>query len=386
MASDARQGHVIAAAFSDGMSAATTDVQVQLVHEGIAFNASGVALTIWPYSALQSAEPISRHSDDILLNSAQHPDATLFISNAGFVQRLAERVPALTTYATRKREATPWLWVSLAILAICAIVWAADLSPSRALASLLPDTARQKLGQNIISGLSRSAKTCSTPDGNRALEKIKHRLLDRTGAAQNFSIVVLDWNIVNAFAVPGEQIILTRKILEKASGSDEISGILAHEIGHGLELHPETGVVRAMGMSAAVQFLLGGGNSNIANVGVLLAQLSYSRNAEREADAHAVKLMREANISLKGVKDFFERMNEKDKAKSNTFERTTSFLRSHPVTEERLKRFETAPKYDARPVLTSDEWRALKTICGKPKAKSKPKDKPKSKSDPGKAI
>ena len=370
MASDVTQGHVVTAAFSDGSSAATTDVQVRLAHEGITFHASAIPLTVWPYSTLACAEPISSHSDDVLLSSTEQPDATLFIANPNFVQRLAERALGLTTYATRKRAAVPWLLASLAVIAIGVALWAADLSPARAVASLLPDAARQKMGQNIIIGLSKKSKACTSPDGDRALAEIKRRLLERTGATEDFSIVVLDWNIVNAFAVPGEQIVLTRRILEKASGGDEIAGVIAHEIGHGLELHPETGVVRAMGMAAAVQFLLGGGNSNLANLGLLMAQLSYSRDAEHEADAHAVQLLREANISINGIKGFFERMNAKDASKTGSLTHSITFLRSHPITKERLKRFGDAPTYNATPVLTSVEWNALKTICRKSKSKT----------------
>jgi len=388
MASDASQEHVVTAAYSDGASAATIDVQVRLAHEGVAFHASRVAITVWPYNTLKAAEPISGHSDDILLSSQNQQDATLYISNSSFVRRLAERAPALTTFATRKREVMPWLWASVGVLALCAVVWAADLSPARAIANLLPDSARQKLGENIIASLSRNAKTCSTPEGDRALAKIKQRLLDHSDAAGEFSVVVLNWNVLNAFAAPGEQIILTRKLIETASGGDEIAGILAHEMGHGIELHPETGVVRAMGLTAAVQFLMGGGSSNAASFGILLAQLSYSRDAEREADAHAVRLMREAQISLKGVKGFFGRMNKKEKLKPGVLRRTVSFLRSHPVTEERLKQLEAAPGYDARPVLNPAEWQALKNICGKLKSKSKPKpkDTPKTKPDTGQAL
>lgn len=373
MASDTLNDLAVTAAFSDGTSAATTDVQVRLAHEGVTFHASGTPPTVWPYSTLTCAEPISHHSDDVLLGSSEHTDATLFLSGHDFVQRLAERAPNLTTYATRKRAAVPWVLASLAVGVLCFVVWAADLSPARAVAELLPDNARQKMGQSVIAGLSQNSKACSTPEGDRALAHIKDRLLGNAPSGQDFSIVVLNWNIVNAFAVPGEQIILTRRILEKAGGGDEIAGVIAHEMGHGLELHPETGVVRAMGMTAAVQFLLGGGNSNIANVGVLLAQLSYSRNAEREADAHAVRLLREANISINGITDFFKRMNNKETAKRGSFPRTASFLRSHPMTEERLKRFEEAPSYDSSPVLTSVEWNALKTICRKAKQKTKPK-------------
>lgn len=384
MASDAHTASYVTASYSDGASAATTTVEVRLAHEGVAFHSSGLPLVTWPYNTLTSSEPISRHSDDVLLGSTDHPDATLFVANAAFTQRLKERAPSLSTGATRKREAMPWVWATLAVLAIAAGIWASGFSPSRTLAGMLPETARQQLGNSITASLSKDAKSCATPAGQRALDKIKQRLLRSANTDQTFSISVLDWNVLNAFAAPGGRIILTRKIIEKASGGDEIAGILAHEIGHGLELHPEAGLIRGMGMIAAVQFMLGGGNSNMASIGILLAQLSYSREAEREADAHAVKLMTDAKVSLTGLKSFFRRMNKQKNAKPSTARRSVNILRSHPVTEERIKQFDAAPTYEATPVLSEAEWAALKSICGEQKSKRAPKEPPDL--DPGKEI
>jgi predicted Zn-dependent protease len=57
-------------------------------------------------------------------------------------------------------------------------------------------------------------------------------------------------------------------------------------------LHPETSLVRVIGMSAAVELLLGGGSGTLANLGVLLTQLSYTRQAEEEADVEALSRLR----------------------------------------------------------------------------------------------
>ena len=45
-------------------------------------------------------------------------------------------------------------------------------------------------------------------------------------------VVLLDWRLVNAFAVPGGQIILTRGLVQTAGSPDEVAGVLAHELGH----------------------------------------------------------------------------------------------------------------------------------------------------------
>ena len=100
-------------------------------------------------------------------------------------------------------------------------------------------------------------------------------------------MIVIDWPLLNAFAAPGEQIVLTHGIISKAESADEIAGVLAHEMGHGIEMHPESGLVRAIGMMAAIDLMLGGSGGTLANFGALLAQLSYTRDAERVAAGRA---------------------------------------------------------------------------------------------------
>ncbi len=54
--------------------------------------------------------------------------------------------------------------------------------------------------------------------------------------------------------------------------------------------------------------MLGGSGGTLANIGIVLAQLSYSRAAEREADVHALEILKRAGISAKGFAGFFTRV------------------------------------------------------------------------------
>lgn len=68
--------------------------------------------------------------------------------------------------------------------------------------------------------------------------------------------MVVDWDLLNAFAVPGNKILLTKELIEKADGPEEVAGVLAHEMGHGIALHPETGIIRAVGLAAALELMM----------------------------------------------------------------------------------------------------------------------------------
>ena len=176
----------------------------------------------------------------------------------------------------------------------------------------MPQEARAKLGGAVVASMAKDRKVCETPASKAALERLTQRLAAAASDKPlHARVVLLDWSLVNAFAVPGGQIILTRGLVQRAGSSDEVAGVLAHELGHTLELHPEAGIIRALGLAAATQLAFAGSQGTVSNIGVLLTQLRYTRIAEREADAHALRMLKGAGISAKGFGDFFERLEGK---------------------------------------------------------------------------
>ncbi|KUO63527.1 MAG: hypothetical protein APF80_05135 [Alphaproteobacteria bacterium BRH_c36] len=354
------------ARFSDGRTAGSREIKVELTERGIAIlqHEAGEPL-IWPYGALATAEPLTDHAIDALVTCSYQPGATLFVQGPRFARALAKLAPQLTASAERWRSASPWLWGAVATVALSVIVWLADLSPARTIASMLPDKARAAMGRQVIASMSEGRSVCDDPSGKKALGKLTERLASATHADRPFTVVVLDWGLVNAFATPGENVVLTRGLLEAAEGPDEIAGVLAHEMGHGIELHPETGLVRAMGLAAATELLMGGSGGALGNIGIVLLQLSYSRDAEGQADDHAISILRQASVSSKGFAHFFERMSKRDGKASGGLGKggLGGMLSSHPETGERLAKVLAAGGYDATPALTEADWSELKGIC-----------------------
>ncbi|MCB1519355.1 MAG: M48 family metallopeptidase [Hyphomicrobiaceae bacterium] len=353
--------------YSDGKTAAAYNVRVGFSPRGLLIRGHNAADDlIWPYGALATAEPISSHAVDALVSYRHQPGASLFVPNGTFARQLAEAAPHLTTRAARRRAATPWLWTAAAVLVLVAGVFALQLSPARAIAGLMPDGLRNSLGNQTLRSMTSGKKVCETPAGRRAVENLAARLATGVPGETTFEITVVDWGLINAFATPGNKIVLTRGLIEKAGSADEIAGVLAHEMGHGIEMHPETSIVRAIGLSAAVELLMGGGGGTVGNIGVMLAQLSYSRQAEAEADDVALKLMRDAGIATDGLTDFFKRMNKLERSGDGDSNRTFDVLRSHPQTADRIRRISAQEKYPSKPALKPADWRALKTICAVP--------------------
>jgi beta-barrel assembly-enhancing protease len=358
---------------NDGKTAATGAVVVRFGAQDLEIfraepdpsNRDGVPIepSRWPYPGLSASASLTAKAADVLLTSIVTPGATLFVDDRNFVRMLSERAPHLNARRDRLVTAAPWLAMSAVIVAGIAALWGANISPARIVAGIIPDRAREAMGKQVITSMSDKRPICSAPAGRAALDKLTSRL--SVAANAKFDVIVVDWSLLNAFAAPGEQILLTRELVQNARSSDEVAAVLAHEMGHGLERHPETGVVRMIGMSAAIELMMGGSGGTLANVGLLLAQLNYTRAAEQEADDHSYRILRAAGISSAGISDFFKRAGELEE-KSEVAKKIGQFdiLRTHPQSAERVKRALSQPDYPTTPALNDADWQALKQICG----------------------
>ena len=362
--------------FSDGTSASAAAVRVTTTPRGLVIedHAAGAPALVWPYGALATSVPLSKTTTDIVVTYRYAPGASLYLSDPRLIGELALEARHLTTGGQRMRWAIPLMTISIVAALIAAGIWAMNLSPARAIAGMIPHETRAALGQQVVKSMTSTRKTCTAPAGNAALSRMVERLTQAAGDAR-FKVRVIDWGLVNAFAAPGGQIVVTRGLIAKARSPDEVAGVIAHEMGHGLKLHPESGLVRALGLSAALELVTGGAGGTIANIGLMLTQLSYSRDAEREADTVAIDLMRKSGISAKGLVDFFETIEQAGGGKANgssgragetpSPRRGTDFsvLASHPVTTERLARARAVPAYPSTPALDARDWDALRTVC-----------------------
>lgn len=351
------------ALYGDGLSARRVPASVEMRDDGLLVSPADAAPALWSYADLRAAEPIRDRSFDAVLSSRRAAGASLYVDDTLLLAQLLQRSPHMQLRFERWRTARPGLAVGAAALVAYASIWAFDLSPTKGVARTMPEKARAVLGDSVIRTMP-AQRRCVGSEGQAALAKLMHRLMPNGPIAAG-DITVLDWSMVNAFAVPGNRIVLTRALIEQARNSDELAAIIGHEAGHSLELHPEASLVRSVGFWALVQMVFTGTPGAIGNIGVVLAQLGYTRSAEREADGHALRLLREARIAAKPMGDFFRRMDQRAPAsKSSGSTTATDILSSHPSNPERIARIDSQPPYPSTPALDDADWKSLKGICG----------------------
>ena len=150
---------------------------------------------------------------------------------------------------------------------------------------------------------------------------------------------VVDSSDINAFALPGGYIYVTRGILATVNNEAELAGILGHEIGHVTQHHGAKQVVRAIGSQILA---VGAALANPENAGqwlILSSQLfnqinlGYGRDAELESDAHGLLSAYKAGYDPRSMVDFLKNLRQLEMMSGQAYH---SFQATHPETKERI--------------------------------------------------
>ncbi|MBI3945925.1 MAG: M48 family metalloprotease [Armatimonadetes bacterium] len=168
------------------------------------------------------------------------------------------------------------------------------------------------------------------------------------GDARRFSFKILDADDVNAFALPGGYVYVTRGLLRFIDSEDELATVLGHEIAHVTSHHGSKQLKRDLLLSLALTLLRAHLPETVATVGEMgsvLYALRYSRGDERQADALGIQKAARAGFDPAAMVGFLRKLAEREKRQPSRFE---IYFMTHPPTAERLERATADPLADAR--------------------------------------
>ncbi|MFN3375105.1 MAG: M48 family metalloprotease [Burkholderiaceae bacterium] len=164
---------------------------------------------------------------------------------------------------------------------------------------------------------------------------------------------------VNAFALPGGFLGLHLGLVGAVSTRDELASVLAHELSHVTQRHIARlitqqnrqtplllgamvlGALAASKNPGATQALIVGGQAL-----AIQNQLNFSRDMEREADRIGYTLMEPAGFSPIGFVSMFDKLQQANRLNDNG---SWPYLRSHPLTTQRMADMQARLPADARP-------------------------------------
>jgi predicted Zn-dependent protease len=176
---------------------------------------------------------------------------------------------------------------------------------------------------------------------NAYVNKIGQELVPYTHRSHlTYYFAVLDSPVVNAFAVPGGYVYVTRGIMAMMNSEAELAVVLGHELGHVNARHSMSrlssqtlvGVGLAAGSAISKTF---SDVAGLASAGMQILFLKYSRDDEREADQLGVDYSRKGGFNPAKMIDFFASLeNLGDLSGGQTL---PGFLSTHPLTSERIQ-------------------------------------------------
>lgn len=158
-----------------------------------------------------------------------------------------------------------------------------------------------------------------------------------------YKFTVLDSPIVNAFALPGGYIYITRGILALANSEAELAAVLGHEIGHVAARHQASrysqGVLTQLGATVLSAAIGVPAASQAIGLGSNLYMSSYSRGQETQSDQLGVRYLVAAGYDPLAMSNFLRAMNIDQEIESHLKgkqDMRASYLSSHPDTGQRV--------------------------------------------------
>ena len=358
--------------YFDGETARPRDVVVKFGDASlIVLNRTDVPITHWPLASLRK---LGDGAGGMTLIPDHGSSERLMIDDDAMIDAITQVCPDLGRRApvSRNRRRRALIWAVLALTSVYFLFFHIVPAISERMAELIPADAEVAMGEKVVDEIADffseddEAVFCAAPAGKAALAAMTARLEAGADVYLPLTVQVVKHKMVNAFALPGGQIVLFSGLLDAAETPEEVAGVLAHEIGHVAARDPTRLFLRTAGSAGLLGLLLGdftGAGATVALAEALLHS-SYRREAEAAADVYATDMLNSRGLPTAPFADFFMRLEEKEGASAKFF----SHLATHPDLSGRAAKTRAADRIgDAPfdPILTDQQWVALKGICGK---------------------
>lgn len=336
---------MLAAQYFDGRHARGQPVHLRIAAGELLATTADGGLLRWPLRVVQWPER-TRHGQRVLElpggAQLQVADASAFDA----WRRQAGLAESWVVRAQQNWRATAAAALGLVLVLLAGYQWGVPAA-SQALVAVVPLDVDRAVGDSALRQLEeRWLKPSALPAERQAALRQGFEQLVRAaypaGDAPPHQLRFAQATEVlgpNAFALPGGTIVITDALVKLLDGADDtVLGVLAHELGHVRHRHGMKGLVQLTLVGTATSVALGDFSTVLAGLPALLAQMAYSRDAEREADAESARALRAAGLRPAVMAVLFERL---PKAREGRPELPIAFA-SHPLDEERARFFREA--------------------------------------------
>ncbi|WP_280153133.1 M48 family metallopeptidase [Piscinibacter sp. XHJ-5] len=338
-------GPLVAADYFDGRSARAHPVRLQAAGDRLLIDGPTVSRSValhevrWPERTRHG--PRVAHLAD---------GASLHCSDSAAWDAWRHAVGSRESLVVRAQQSWRWTLASMVLIVLLlaagylwGVPWAA-----RAALTMLPTEVDESVGETALAAIDeRLMRPSELPLAQQ--QRIAGAFARAVAALPAHEVPV--HRIVfrksrigpNAFALPGGTLVLTDELVKRVSADEAILvGVLGHELGHLRHRHGMRALAQVAALGTVAGLVVGDFSSLLASVPVWLGQAGYSRDAEREADAEAVRVLRAAGFSPAVMVAFFEAMARHDDGGARERSGLEIAIASHPADAERMRFFRDA--------------------------------------------
>jgi len=300
--------------------------------------------------------------DRIYLVDPARPELRIFTTDQTILKhptlRQSGKVQAVVENTLGNREARRALKLCVYFLLGCVLVtWFCSIGVSfmvRTIAAGVPMEWEKKMGQEEIDKLRRQGRLIDDTNKIAQLTELAQPLIKVLPAnRQDLKFFILDDDEPNAFALPGEFVVVHKGLLDMVDTPEELLGVLAHELAHETQRHVIRHKIAAAGSLAVFGVFIRGHRATGGLLGMgsgVLVFQGFSQRYEAEADAVGWKYLVAANINPHGMIEVFEKLKaEEDKMGFGHF--VPQSLESHPALSKRIS-------------TLNKKWKSLNRVGG----------------------
>ncbi len=334
------------AIYFDGKSTKPYKVTVKHVFNGLEIFSKDAKEGINRFWNLEEVKSESfSNREKLLLSYGEYPYERLEVSGQGTeriinaVLKSENKIKNIQHSITKMNPFTVTI-SSLVVISAVVSLYLMVISPwvGEQAVKIIPINLEQKIGESMYKSISFSLD----------INEEKSKKLDTFFHACNFkseydiTFDYADEKIINAFAVPGGQIVIYDGLIKETKCWDELAALMGHELAHVNQQHSFKQLARSITGYLFLSVLTGdvaGASGVLLENASQIKELSNSRAHEKEADMVGLEYLKKSQIRASAMIDLFSRLKSKKKIgdyEISKIEQGIEFLSTHPSSENRM--------------------------------------------------
>lgn len=228
----------------------------------------------------------------------------------------------------------------LIIVLLSTLLSCADVSARRPFLNLLPESREIEIGKAYVPyAIEEFDGLYPDKEVQEYVRSVGRSLVKHTERRLPYEFYVVNSSLINAFALPGGPVMITRGLFMKLNSESELASVLGHELGHINARHHARFLEKQFGLNLLLNIgaLLVGDKPygqallQFGQVGAGLLSLKFSRDQEREADQLGILYTYRAGYDPMGIIGVFEMFKSMERGG-----RPPEWLSTHPLPETRI--------------------------------------------------